>query len=94
MDSNMTMTQRSSMQRIDKTDLLIMKELQKNCRLTFRKIGKRVGVSSSTVKNRIQKMERQRIIDRSLMLVEPEIFGYKTVYVLISGRDIEENNRG
>jgi Lrp/AsnC family leucine-responsive transcriptional regulator len=82
------------MQRIDKTDLLIMKELQKNCRLTFRKIGKRVGVSSSTVKNRIQKMERQRIIDRSLMLVEPEIFGYKTVYVLISERDIEENNRG
>ena len=38
-------------------------------------------------------MQRQRIIDRFLMQVEPEVFGYKTVYLLIAGIDIEENNK-
>lgn len=81
------------MHRIDKTDLLIMKELQKNSRLTFRKIGKKVGVSSSTVKNRIQKMQQQQIIDKFVLFVEPKIFGYKTVYIVVTGMDIEENTR-
>ncbi len=38
-------------------------------------------------------MQRQRIIDRFVMLVEPEIFGYKKVYLLITGIDIEESNK-
>lgn len=82
------------MHRIDKTDLLIMKELQKNSRLAFRKIGKKVGVSSSTVKNRIQKMQRQQIIDKFVLFVEPKIFGYKTVYIVVTGMDIEEKHSG
>ncbi len=81
------------MERIDKIDLLIMKELRKNCRLTFRKIGKKIGVSSSTMKNRVLKMQRQRIIDRFVLFVEPEVFGYKTIYLLVTGVDIEENTR-
>jgi DNA-binding Lrp family transcriptional regulator len=80
-------------ERVDQTDLLIMKELQKNCRQSFRKLGRKVGVSSSTVKNRVERMERQQIIDRFVTFVEPEIFGYKTVYLLVAGIDIQGNSQ-
>jgi DNA-binding Lrp family transcriptional regulator len=38
-------------------------------------------------------MQRQQIIDKFVLFVEPEIFGYKTVYIVVTGMDIEENTR-
>lgn len=77
---------------IDNTDLAIMKELQRNSRTSTRKIGNSLGISYNTINNRIKRMTDQNVIDRFIAVVNHEFFGYKKLYLLISGIDIEKDN--
>jgi Lrp/AsnC family leucine-responsive transcriptional regulator len=58
----------------DETDLQILKELQRDARLTYTKIGKTLGIAHSTVYERIKKMERSGIIKKYTALLDPESF--------------------
>lgn len=75
---------------MDNTDLQIMKELLQDSRQPIRKIGYNLNVSYNTVNNRIKRMKEQQIIDKFITTVNHEIFGYKKVYLLISGINIEQ----
>lgn len=77
---------------IDNTDLAIMKELQRNSRASTRKIGNSLGISYNTINNRIKRMADQNVIDRFIAVVNHEFFGYKKLYLLISGIDMEKYN--
>ncbi|MEM0372470.1 MAG: Lrp/AsnC family transcriptional regulator [archaeon] len=48
---------------IDELDELILKELRKDCRMSYRKIAEKLKVATGTVQNRIQKMEREKVIN-------------------------------
>ncbi len=61
---------------IDEIGIKILKELQRNARSTFSKIGKRVGLSSPAVAERIYKMEESGIINGYHTDINPNIFGH------------------
>jgi DNA-binding Lrp family transcriptional regulator len=67
---------------LDNTDLKILNILARNGRLSYRSIGAAIGLTTKSVKARIDKMLSSRIIDRFLTIINPSIFGYSGTYVI------------
>ena len=68
---------------LDKIDLRIIYILSKDCRMSYRYIGSVVGLTTKSVKARIDKMISNGVIERFLVMVNPACFGYKTVCSLV-----------
>ena len=66
---------------IDKTDVEILRVLEKNARLSLRKIAKRVGVSVATVMHRINRLEKEGVIRKYIALLY-DITGHFDVVVV------------
>ncbi|WP_299130456.1 Lrp/AsnC family transcriptional regulator [uncultured Winogradskyella sp.] len=62
---------------LDALNWKILKCLQNNARLSNAEIGRRVGVSSPAVAERIKKMEDAEIIERYATVVSPIEAGYQ-----------------
>lgn len=62
---------------LDKTDVEIIRVLEKNSRLSLRKIAKKVGVSVATVMHRINRLEKDGIVKRYTTLVDYDKLGYE-----------------
>lgn len=62
---------------VDSLNWQILKCLQENARMTNTEIGRRVGVSSPAVAERIKKMEDSEIIQSYKTLVSPFQTGYQ-----------------
>lgn len=62
---------------MDNLNWKILKCLQENARMTNTEIGKRVGVSSPAVAERIKKMEDAEIIETYRTIVSPQHVGYQ-----------------
>lgn len=62
---------------IDSLNWKILKCLQENSRMSNVEIGKRVGISSPAVSERIKKMEDAEIIENYTTLVSPFAVGYQ-----------------
>lgn len=60
---------------VDKIGMNILRELQMNARSTFSEIGRRVGLSSPAVAERIYKMEEAGIINGYHADINPSTFG-------------------
>jgi DNA-binding Lrp family transcriptional regulator len=58
----------------DNTDLKILRILQENSRISFKKIARKVGVSEATVYNRVKRMQEDRLIERYTIRVNLENF--------------------
>jgi len=56
--------------------------LARNGRLSYRSIGITIGLTTKSVKTRVDKMLSSRIIDRFLTIINPSIFGYSGTYVI------------
>ena len=61
---------------VDETGMKILLELQMNARSTYRDIGKKVGLSSPAVAERIYKMEETGIINGYHADINPDVFGH------------------
>jgi DNA-binding Lrp family transcriptional regulator len=68
---------------LDKNDLTILPTLARNCRTSYSSIGSQIGLTSKSVKARVKKMVRSRVIEKFVVRVNPAAFGYKTAIVLI-----------
>jgi len=62
--------------KIDSTDSSIITVLEKNARLSFRKIAKKVGVSVATVMNRVNKLEKKGAIKGYSVVLDYDILEY------------------
>ena len=60
----------------DPLDEKILRELQRNARTSYREIGRRVGLSSPAVAERVHKMMDAGIIEGFHAKVEPEKIGF------------------
>ena len=70
---------------IDETSLKILALLQENARLSYTEIGKEIGMSSSSVKERVQKLEENEIITQYSIKINHGKIGYPiTAIVLLS----------
>jgi Lrp/AsnC family transcriptional regulator for asnA, asnC and gidA len=86
------------MKRVDKIDTKIVQLLQKNGRLTNTAIAKKAGISEATVRNRIQRLIKEGLIEIIAICVPHKlgfkVMGYLTIKVdkkaesyVISGLD-------
>jgi Lrp/AsnC family transcriptional regulator, leucine-responsive regulatory protein len=65
-----------SNQRLDATNLQLLTELQLDARLSLAELGRRVGLSSPAVAERLQRLERDGIIRAYRAELDPAALGY------------------
>lgn len=70
------------MKDISKIDLTILRELYKNSRITYKELGKRIGISNVTSYNRVKEILNQDIIRGFTIDVDSKKLGY-TIEVLL-----------
>jgi DNA-binding Lrp family transcriptional regulator len=63
--------------KIDDIDEKILKELTKDCRMSYRQIARKVRVSIGTVLNRIRRMEEAGVIKGYSAIIDHEKVGYQ-----------------
>jgi Lrp/AsnC family transcriptional regulator, leucine-responsive regulatory protein len=63
---------------LDKVGWQLLRVLQEDARLSFSELGRRVGLSSPAVAERVRRMEDAGIITGYRALVEPSKLGYPT----------------
>lgn len=61
---------------LDDTNRRLLVELQADARLTVAELGRRVGLSSPAVAERLQRLERQGVIEGYHATVDPAALGY------------------
>jgi len=62
--------------KLDEKNLDLLKELEKNCRQSLKKISKKTGMSITTVYERIKKLEKEGVIKGYQVLIDYEKIGY------------------
>ena len=72
---------------LDNIDLKILNLLSKNGRLSYRNIGLTIGLTTKSVKSRIDRMLAAKVIDRFLTRLNPSIIGYKEICALALQRN-------
>lgn len=78
----------SELENIDKLDLAILRELQKNGRITITELASRVGLSKTPCQIRVKKLEQQGYILGYIALVDQKKLGTKYVaFVQVSLSD-------
>lgn len=60
----------SSVERLDETDVKILRLLQQNARLTLKEIGARVNLSSTPVYERFKRLEREGYIRKYVAVLD------------------------
>jgi len=68
----------------------ILNILLDNCRESDRQIGKKIGITGAAIKSRIQKMEKNGVIEKYTLKIEPPILGYNLFYVVVTGQNQED----
>jgi DNA-binding Lrp family transcriptional regulator len=63
---------------LDELDLTILNLLARNGRLSYSKIANTIGLTTKSVKMRVDKMVKEKVISRFIVFVEPSILGHKT----------------
>ena len=67
---------------IDEKDLKIIKLLQENSRIPYTELAKKIGVSDVAIIKRIKKLEKQGIIKKYTIIVDPKKLGYNSVSIV------------
>lgn len=67
---------------LDVTDVKIMELLALNARLSYRQMGKRIGISTNTVITRINTLQNQGIIKHFSAIYDHEKLGYDIAAII------------
>ncbi len=67
---------------IDEKDLKIIKLLQENSRIPYTELAKRVGISDVAIIKRIKKLEKQGVIKKYTIVIDPKKLGYNSVSIV------------
>jgi DNA-binding Lrp family transcriptional regulator len=60
---------------LDELDLKILRELQKNSRISYTELKNKLGVVDTTIRKRIKALEEKGVIDRYTVVLNPEKLG-------------------
>ncbi|MBC7130025.1 Lrp/AsnC family transcriptional regulator [Candidatus Bathyarchaeota archaeon] len=72
---------------MDKTDLAIIRFLQEDSSIPFTEIARRLKLSESTIRKRVEKLKREGVIKRFTVIIEPSKMGLNTVAIV--GVDVD-----
>lgn len=67
---------------LDKTDWALLSALQEDARLSLRKLAQKIGISTATVLNRLQKLEKNGVIRGYSVLLDTEKLGFDLVALI------------
>jgi Lrp/AsnC family transcriptional regulator, leucine-responsive regulatory protein len=66
----------------DGTNIALLQELQENARLSLAELGRRVGLSSPAVADRLERLEEAGVISGYRAEIDPRALGYELAVVL------------
>ena len=69
----------SALSRIDRH---LLRELQKDGRITYSDLGRRVGLSTTACIDRVRKLEREKIISGYTAVIDPEAVGQYLIVLI------------
>ena len=69
--------------KIDKLDLEIIKHLQDDARLSFRKLGKKLGIPHTTVFTRAERLVARGIINKFSAIIHPHDLGLQMGFIIV-----------
>jgi Lrp/AsnC family transcriptional regulator for asnA, asnC and gidA len=72
---------------VDKLDLKILKMLQENGRLPFTEIAEKLKLSESTIRKRVQALQKKEVIKKFTIEIDPSKIGINTVAIV--GVDVD-----
>jgi len=79
--------------KLDSFDRAILKVIQKDCRISNKKLGSEIGLTETPVQIRIQNMYKDGYIRRFAAILDPNKIGLELIaYVHVKLRDHSENN--
>lgn len=67
---------------VDETSLKILSLLQQNARMSYTEIGQRIGMTSSSIKERVQRLEECGIITQYTVKINDEKLGYPITAII------------
>lgn len=78
---------------LDKTDLRILRELERHARISWRDLGDAVHLSPTSAADRVRRLEREGVIGAYTVRVDPDALG-RTVQAVVDVKlgpgDVEE----
>jgi len=77
---------------LDDIDKKLINILQENADLTYAELGRKLGISPSTVYMRVRRLKERGIIKRVVAEVAPEILGYNLRSLIFLAVDIKKYN--
>lgn len=81
-------SKRSLIEKIDDVDLRILSVLQEDCRLSFKKIASKLGISTGTAFNHLKSLEKKAIIKGYTAIADSVRLGYSlTAIIMIQAKD-------
>ncbi|MEM1581051.1 MAG: Lrp/AsnC family transcriptional regulator [Candidatus Bathyarchaeia archaeon] len=72
---------------MDETDLAILKFLQDDASMPFTEVARRLKLSESTVRKRVEKMRRDGVIKKFTVVIEPSKIGLNIIAIV--GIDVD-----
>jgi DNA-binding Lrp family transcriptional regulator len=67
---------------IDELDKKILTALNKNARMSFRQVAKKLGISPTTLHNKVRKLETSGILKGYIPLIDTESVGYNLMAII------------
>jgi DNA-binding Lrp family transcriptional regulator len=81
-------------EKLDQKDKKILNVIKNNARMPYAEIGKKIGLSRSTIKERIMKMHNRKIIAANRIFLNPSLMGKESYKLLLKLKnDQEQKNR-
>jgi Lrp/AsnC family leucine-responsive transcriptional regulator len=79
--------------KLDEFDKAILNSIQKDCRISNKKLGAEIGLTETPVQIRIQNMYKAGYIRRFAAVLDPSAIGYELIsYIHVKLQDHSENN--
>lgn len=75
------------MQNLDDIDKQIIRILQKNARMPFTQVAEALAISEGTVRKRTKLLEKNGVIEKFTLKLDPDKLGYGTITLL--GMDVD-----
>ncbi len=69
---------------MDEIDISLLKDLVSNCRITYRELAIKYGISSSAIKKRVRKLEDTGIITGYTIKLSPNMIGTDLLFGMLS----------
>ena len=82
---------RSKLNNLDETGCRLLEELQKNSRISYRELGDKVGLSCSSVIERIKRLEEDNLIKNYTIVLDPNILGF-AISAIIEVKSLSYND--